>query len=243
MIIFPAMDLQNGNCIRLIKGDFNQVKTYSNQPLQIAKEFEKQGASWIHIIDLDGAKTGINNNLSIIQSIAKETSLNIQVGGGIRTESDIDTILSLGVKRVILGTLAVEQISTLENLVNRYQDKIIVSIDSLNGFVMYKGWQDNTSMKTIDFAKQIEQAGIKTIVYTDISKDGLLQGPSITDYELLKQETNLNVIASGGVTTIKDIKTLQKMNQYGAIIGKALYENKITVKEVIACLQEESYLV
>lgn len=239
MIIFPAMDLLEGKCIRLIKGDFNQVKEYSNNPLQIAKDFEKQGARWLHIIDLDGAKTGENKNLEVIQSIASQTSLNIQVGGGIRSEEDIKKVLSLGVQRVILGTMAVEKINNLENYVKTYQDQIIVSIDSKDGFVMYKGWQDKTSIKTLDFAKTLEEKGVKTIVYTDINKDGLLQGPSFSDYQLLKKETKLNVIASGGVSCLEDIIKLNKMNQYGVITGKALYENKFTVKEAIACLQEE----
>lgn len=239
MIIFPAMDLIQGKCIRLIKGDFSQVKEYSKNPLEVAKEFEKQGATWLHIIDLDGAKTGSNQNLNIIKSIVTQTSLNIQVGGGIRTEEDIVKLLTLGVTRVILGTLAVEKLDTLSTFVEKYKDQIIVSIDSKDGYVMYKGWQQNTSVKTIDFAKSIEQSGIKTIVYTDINKDGLLQGPSFDDYQLLKKETNLSVIASGGVTTVEDLKKLKEMNQYGAIIGKALYENKITVNEAIACSQEE----
>lgn len=239
MIILPAIDLINGNCIRLIKGDFNQVKKYSTDPLSVAKSFEEAGSKWIHIIDLDGAKTGTNKNLSVIKDIVENTSLNVQVGGGIREENDIKTLLDLGVTRIILGTYVIEKLDEIESLTARYPSQIIASIDSLDGTVMYKGWQEKSKRSTIEFAKTLEEKGIKTIVYTDISKDGLLQGPSFNDYTLLQKETSLEVIASGGVSTLEDVIELNNMDMYGAIIGKALYEKKLDLKEVISCLQEE----
>lgn len=240
MIIFPAIDLMNGKVVRLKQGDFNTSTIYSNDPVTIAKLYEEVGATWLHVIDLDGAKTGRSQNLSVIQQIKDQTNLKIQVGGGVRSEQAITLLLELGVDRVIVGTMAVKQPTVLKELVETYQERIIVSVDSKNGFVTYSGWQDTTLIPTLGFCLKLQQMGIKTIVYTDIAKDGMMKGPNIEDYQKLSQATSLNLIASGGVSSIDDVNTLYKMNIYGAIIGKALYLKQIDLKEAISCSQDES---
>ena len=243
MIIFPAIDLMNGQVVRLKQGDFNRKTTYDNNPLKIAKSYENSGATWLHVIDLDGAKTGEQQNDDVIKTLCENTSLNIQVGGGIRSVKRIETLLNLGVARVILGTFAIKEVDVLSSLTKQYPNQIIVSIDAKDGYVTYHGWQETSALTTIDFCQQLTDAGIKTIVYTDIAKDGMMAGPNFDDYQRLSNETDLNVIASGGVSSYGDIKQLAKMDIYGAIIGKALYTNTVTVKEAIRCSQDESYLV
>lgn len=239
MIIYPAIDLKSGNCVRLIKGDFNQETIYNNNPVEVAKQFEKSGASWIHIIDLDGAFDGNNKNIEVIKDIVLKTNLKIQFGGGIRDTKKIRMLLNIGVSRVILGTFAITNFDDIAPLIKEFPDRIIVSVDSKNGYVTYNGWQNNTVLKTIDFCKKIESSGCKTIVYTDIAKDGMMQGPNFDDYKMLKDNTNLEVIASGGVRDCSDVITLRDMFVEGAIIGKALYINNVTLEEVFSCLQEE----
>ena len=243
MIIFPAIDLKNGACVRLEQGDFTTSTVYRLNPLDVAKEYENDGASWLHIIDLDGAETGQGQNLETIKSIIANTNLNIQVGGGIRSKETILQLLDAGVTRVIVGTYALQQPLELQELLRQYPNQIIVSIDSKDGFVTYNGWQNQSTKTTLEFSKELEQLGVQTIVYTDISKDGMMQGPNLNDYQLLSIQTSLNIIASGGVSSYEDLATLRQMNLYGAIIGKALYINKISLKEAIQCSQNESSLV
>jgi phosphoribosylformimino-5-aminoimidazole carboxamide ribotide isomerase len=239
MLIFPAIDLKDQKVVRLQKGDFTSVTIYNNQPIVIAKSFEKAGARWLHIIDLDGAETGMKKNQKIIQQIKNETKLKIQTGGGIRNQETIEVLLNSGVDRVILGTMVTKNIQILPSLIQKYGNKIVVSVDSLKGKVTDQGWQNQTQYETIDFCKQLEEYGLKTIVYTDISKDGMMSGPNFEDYKEIKEQTNLDIIASGGVTTIDDVKKLHSMNLYGVIIGKALYEESISLKEAIACSLDE----
>jgi phosphoribosylformimino-5-aminoimidazole carboxamide ribotide isomerase len=240
MIIFPAMDLKNGECVRLIKGDFSTSVTYRSNPFEVAKEYQQAGASWLHIIDLDGAQTGFMKNLEVIATIKQNTSLQIQVGGGIRDKKRIVELLELGIDRIIVGTYALEQFKELEELLKQYPGRIIVSVDSKNGFVTYHGWQNQSTKTTLAFCQSLEQIGVDTIVYTNIEKDGMMEGPAFADYTLLKEQTSLQVIASGGVSSIQDVKQLKAMNQYGAIIGKALYIKEIDLKEAIICSQDES---
>jgi phosphoribosylformimino-5-aminoimidazole carboxamide ribotide isomerase len=230
----------DGKVVRLKQGDFKQKTIYSKNPVEIAKSYKDAGATWLHVIDLDGAKTGRSQNLSVIKQIKQETSLKIQVGGGIRSEQSIKVLLELGVDRVIVGTLAVLDAALLQELVAKYPGQVIVSVDSKDGFVTYSGWQDTTLIPTLGFCLKLERIGIDTIVYTDIAKDGMMEGPNIEDYKMLSKSTNLNIIASGGVSTIDDVKTLNDMNLYGAIIGKALYLKQIDLKEAILCSQDES---
>lgn len=242
MIIFPAIDLKNQKAIRLVQGDFNQQTIYHENPIVLADKFKEEGATHLHIVDLDGAKTGEMIHQEIINHMCK-TGLFVQVGGGIRSLETIQKLLDLGVNEVIIGSVAIENKEILIEMINAYPNKIIVSIDAKNSYVLTRGWQQTSAYDAISFAKSLETLGIKKIVYTDVAKDGMLLGPNFEDYRRLLRETNLKVIASGGVTTLDDIQRLKDLGVYGAIIGKAIYEEKIRVKEVIQCLQKESSLV
>lgn len=240
MILFPAIDLKNKKAVRLIQGDFKKETVYSDDPLSVAKSFERLGATHLHMVDLNGAEDGKMMHEDIIKSILQETNLIIEIGGGIRSLERVEKLLSLGVHQVIIGSIAVENPELLEEIVHKYPSKVIVSIDAKDGYVLTRGWQETSKKKVITFAKWLEHIGIKTIVYTDVSKDGMLEGPNFDDYHLLQNETGLNIIASGGVTSIDDLKRLNRMGLYGAIIGKALYEKKMNLEEALQCLQKES---
>lgn len=233
MIIFPAIDILNGQCVRLIQGDYNREKIYSNSPIEMAKQWEDKGAEYIHIVDLDGAKTGDSINKSVIQDIAKTVNIPVQVGGGIRSLEIIATYLDNGVSRVIIGTAAIQDPDFLKAAVEKYGDKIAVSLDARNGYVATDGWTDTSQVKALDLIKQLETIGVSTIVYTDIAKDGMLQGPNLEEQQLINEATTIDVIASGGVTTKVDVDNLQTLNMYGAIIGKALYDGKLDFESVV----------
>ncbi|MFU8792634.1 MAG: 1-(5-phosphoribosyl)-5-[(5-phosphoribosylamino)methylideneamino]imidazole-4-carboxamide isomerase [Acholeplasmataceae bacterium] len=240
MILLPAIDLKDQKCVRLLQGQYDQMTIYSDTPLEVAKSFEMLGASYVHIVDLDGAGDYEGSNESVIQSIAETLKIPIQVGGGIRTLEKVDRLLSYGVSRVIIGTIAIENIELLKRMVDKYPNQVIVSIDAKDGWIATRGWKTMTQIKALDFCQVLEDIGIKTIVYTDIAKDGMLEGPNYKDYEQLSKKTNLDIIASGGISSIDDLLKLKKQNLYGAITGKALYENKFDLKDAIRCLQKES---
>lgn len=239
MIVFPAIDIKDNKCVRLSQGDFNKVKTYSNEPFDMAIKWKNEGASFLHIVDLDGARSEEIINKESIEKIAKNIGLPIQVGGGIRSEEKIKNFIDMGVARVIIGTIAVENKDLLKELASKYKEKLIVSIDAKDGKVALRGWEVISEVDSIDLCKELEEIGIKTIVYTDISKDGMLEGPNFDIYKILSEKTSLNIIASGGISSIDDIKRLKDMNIYGVIVGKALYDNKLELKEALKCLQEE----
>lgn len=241
MNLYPAIDLKDGNCVRLEQGDFNKKVVYKSSPLEMALDFEKAGAKVLHIVDLDGARTGKRKNAPIISEIVQNTKLNIQLGGGIRSLESISFWLELGVERVILGTAAINDRQLLEQAILTYGDRIIVGVDAKNRYVAINGWEESTNQDSFEFCKQLELLGVKTVVYTDIAKDGMLSGPNVEAYKRLAEETNLNIIASGGVSSINDLLSLRRLNLYGAISGKALYEGKFTVEEALKCLQEELY--
>lgn len=243
MILLPAIDLKNRKAVRLIQGDFKQETIYSDDPLSLATAFETSGAKYLHMVDLNGAEDGMMVHEDIIKSILKETNLLIEIGGGIRSLERVERLLSLGVNEVIIGSIAVLNPTLLEDIVSKFPNRIIVSIDAKDGFVLTKGWQETSSKEVLTFAKWLEKIGIKKIVYTDVSKDGMLDGPSFDDYASLLKETNLKIIASGGVSSMDDLIKLNEMGLYGAIIGKALYEKKIDLKEALRCLQKGSSLV
>lgn len=234
MIIFPAIDIKDNKCVRLLQGDFNKVNIYGDDPSEMAKKWEEKGAKFIHIVSLNGARGEGNINDHSIKKILQSVNIPIQIGGGVRDEKRIEDLLAMGVNRVIIGSMAVKNKELLKNLVKKYKEKIIVSIDATNGKVAIEGWEEVSSLDSINLCKELEELGVKTIVYTDISKDGMMIGPNFHIYEKLSKETNLNIIASGGVTTLEDVKKLNLMNLYGAIIGKSLYENKIELKEVLS---------
>ncbi|WP_047983146.1 1-(5-phosphoribosyl)-5-[(5-phosphoribosylamino)methylideneamino]imidazole-4-carboxamide isomerase [Ornithinibacillus californiensis] len=233
MILFPAIDILNEKCVRLIQGDYAKEKIYSNSPLAMADRWISLGATALHIVDLDGAKTGNATNQTIIEQITSNTNVPIQVGGGIRSMEQIENYLSIGVQRVILGTAAVHNISLLNQAVDIFKDKVAVSIDARDGFVATDGWRQTSNVLAVDLVKQLEQIGVQTIIYTDISKDGMLQGPNFQELENLQHASSVRVIASGGISSNDDVKKLSDMNLYGAIIGKALYDNSVDFTELL----------
>lgn len=233
MILFPAIDIRNGNCVRLIQGNYNKETVYSDLPTEMALQWQEKGAEYLHLIDLDGAKTGNSLNKQAIQDIAQAVSIPVQVGGGIRSMDTIKEHINSGVSRVIIGTAAINNPEFLKDAVKEYGDKIAVSIDARNGYVATDGWTETSNVKATDLLKELEQIGVKTIVYTDIFKDGMLQGPNFDELNVIQQATTIDVIASGGVTTKDDIAQLEQMNMYGAIIGKALYDGNLVFEELV----------
>ena len=236
MIILPAIDIQNKACVRLVKGDFSTTKIYATNPMDIAKDFQDKGAEYLHIIDLDGADDAASNK-DLIKEIKKSLTIPIQVGGGIRNLSQIEDLLDSGIDRVIVGTMPFQNKEDFLNAVKRYKERIVVSLDCKDELVQIQGWKEPTNINVFDFIKELEDLGITTIVVTDIAKDGMLEGTNIDLYKRLSKESKLKIIASGGVTSLKDVRELKELNLYGAIIGKALYEKNITLEEVIKCSQ------
>lgn len=233
MIIYPAIDLFDGKAVRLFKGDFAQMTVYSENPPEIAEDFKNKGATHIHVVDLEGAKSGETPNFETIIAIKEKTNLFCEVGGGIRTMETVDRYLSAGIDRVILGTAAVTEEGFVEECVQKYGDKIAVGIDIKDGFVAIKGWTEKSSLTAMDFVKKMESVGVKTLICTDISKDGAMQGTNHALYRELMENFNIQIIASGGVSSIDDVKRLSDANMYGAIIGKAYYTGAIDLAEAI----------
>ena len=233
MIIFPAIDIIDGCAVRLLKGDYDKKTVYSENPLEIAREFEKAGAKHIHIVDLDGAKSGETPNIETIKKIAEETDLFVEVGGGIRSMETIEKYLNSGVSRVILGTAAVTEKGLVEKAVAAYGDKIAVGADIKDGMIAIKGWLEKSDISCEAFFEDMQAKGVKTIICTDISKDGMMQGTNRELYKSLSEKFSVDITASGGVSTIEDIISLRNMNLYGAIIGKAYYTGAINLTEAI----------
>ncbi len=233
MNIFPAIDLYDCKAVRLYKGDYNQMTVYSENPIEIARDFEKQGASFVHLVDLEGAKNGTTPNIKIVKQIAEETSLFTEIGGGIRSLETIEKYISIGVDRVILGTAAVENEALLEEAVAKYGDKIAVGVDIKDGMVAVKGWLEKSSYDAFTFCEKMQNTGVKTLICTDISKDGAMKGTNLDLYRRLSEKFKVDITASGGVSSTEDIKRLAEMKIYGAIIGKAYYIGAINLKEAI----------
>lgn len=233
MLIYPAIDIFDGKAVRLYKGDYSQMTVYNDDPLEVAKDFERQGATCIHLVDLEGAKNGLIPNFDIVKRIKSETSLFCEIGGGIRSMDVVDAYISAGLDRVILGTAAVQNPEFAREAAEKYGDKIAVGVDIKDGYVAVKGWTEKSSHTAIDFCKMMESIGIKTLISTDISKDGAMQGSNVSLYEQLSREVNMNIIASGGVSSMDDIYKLTKLNIHGAIIGKAYYTGAISLREAI----------
>lgn len=233
MKIFPAIDLYEGKAVRLYKGDYAQMTVYSENPPQIALDFKAKGAEWIHLVDLEGARDGETPNLEVVRRIVKESSLRAEVGGGIRSLAVIEKYLSAGVQRVILGTAAVTDPAFLSAAVEKYGEKIAVGVDIKDGCVAIKGWRETSALEAFEFCRKLERLGVKTVICTDISKDGAMQGTNHALYERMRAELGMQIIASGGVTDISDIRRLAAAGLYGAIIGKAYYTKAIDLKEAI----------
>ena len=233
MKIFPAIDLYEGKAVRLLKGDYNQLTVYSENPIEIAKDFESQGATELHTVDLEGARDGGTPNIDIIKSFVENTSLNVEVGGGIRSMETVKAYLDAGVKRVILGTAAVTDEKFLLEAVEKYGDKIAVGADIKDGKVAIKGWVEKSEYSTFDFFEKLQKIGVATVNCTDISKDGAMQGTNRELYKELSEKFNVNIIASGGVSSLDDVKALNDMELFGAIIGKAYYTGAIKISDAL----------
>lgn len=233
MKLFPAIDLYDGKAVRLFKGDYSQMTVYSENPIEIALDFEKKGAKYIHMVDLEGAKDGTTPNLEIVKQIANETNLFTEIGGGIRSFETVSKYLESGVDRVILGTAAVEDPEFLKQAVELYKEKIAVGVDIKDGFVAIKGWTETSNYSCFDFCQKMQDLGVKTIICTDISKDGAMQGTNRMLYKQLSERFDIDIVASGGVSSIDDIIALNELDIYGAIIGKAYYIGAIDLKEAL----------
>ena len=233
MELFPAIDLIGGCAVRLVKGDYAQKTVYSENPAEVAKSFAAAGAKYLHVVDLEGAKDGGTPNLETIKNIVEKGGLLVEVGGGIRSEEVIKKYLDAGVFRVILGTAAVQNPAFLEEMVQKYGEKIAVGVDIKDGMVAIKGWTEVSAESCFDFCEKLQKIGVKTIICTDISKDGLLSGTNLELYKELSEKFSVDIVASGGVTTLDDVKKLADMGMYGAILGKALYTGNIDLKAAV----------
>ena len=233
MIIFPAIDLFGGKAVRLYKGDYAQMTVYNDKPELVAQDFVKSGATHIHLVDLEGAKFGSTPNLATIEKIVKSTDLFVEVGGGIRSLDVIETYVRIGVNRVILGTSAVTDPDFLVSAVAKYGDKVAVGVDIKDGYVAIKGWTEKSDLEAFAFCEKLEKLGVKTVICSDFSKDGAMQGANHSLYEQLSKKFSIDFIASGGVSSIEDVRKLAKQNMYGAIIGKAYYTGAINLNEAI----------
>ena len=233
MFIFPAIDLYEGKAVRLMRGDYAQMTVYSENPAEIACDFESQGASHIHIVDLEGAKFGTTPNLDTIARIIQSCDMFVEVGGGIRSMDVIEKYIGIGVDRVILGTAAVINDEFLRSAVAKYGDKIAVGVDIRDGYVAIKGWTEKSEFTALDFCKKMQNIGVGTLICTDISKDGAMEGTNRELYRELSLKFKMNITASGGVSTIDDIRALKALDIYGAIIGKAYYTGAISLREAV----------
>lgn len=234
MILLPAIDMKDGNAVRLKKGDFKEVTVYSDKPYETAREFERCGAGFIHLVDLDGALAGHSVNDEAIKKITSVVDVPCEIGGGIRSIEAIEHALSLGVYRVILGTSAVANPDFVSEAVERFgSEKIVVGIDAKDGLVATHGWERVSELTATDMALDMKERGVNTIIYTDISRDGMLTGPNVLQTKKLSEDTGLDIIASGGVSCIEDLEALNKAGIYGSIIGKAYYEKKIDLGEAV----------
>ncbi len=233
MIIYPAIDIIDGKCVRLQQGSYSEVTVFGDSPVEMALKWESQGARYLHVVDLDGARSGKTENHGIIKEIARKLSIPVQVGGGIRNPDTIEDLISAGLKRVILGTTAVNDQDMLETVLKEYGAKIAVGIDAKDGMVAIHGWEQTSGLTAVAFARKVEELGAQTVIYTDISRDGMLKGPNLAAMSEMAKAVGIEVIASGGVSCLGDIIDLKSTGVGGAIVGKALYTGNIALKDAI----------
>lgn len=233
MLIFPAIDLYGGKAVRLYKGDYQQMTVYSDDPVSVARDFEQKGAEWVHLVDLEGAKNGTTPNIDVVSKIARETSLLCEIGGGIRNMETVEKYFSAGVSRVILGTAAVTDEEFLKAAVAKHGEKIAVGVDIKDSMVAIKGWIEKSEYNAFDFCEKMQKIGVKTIICTDISKDGAMKGANHALYRSLSEKYSMQIVASGGVSSMDDVEKLAALNIYGAIIGKAYYTGAIDLEAAI----------
>lgn len=233
MVIYPAIDIIGGKCVRLVQGSYSDVTVFSDSPVEMAGKWQGLGAKYLHVVDLDGAKSGKSENLSVIKEICSTLTIPVQVGGGIRSIEAIENMLSNGVSRVIVGTSAVQDENMLKAALSQYVGNIAIGIDAKDGMVAIHGWEQTSSLNAVEFAKKVESLGARTIIYTDISRDGMLSGPNLTAMTQMASSVRIDVIASGGVSSLKDIIDLKSTGVSGVIVGKALYTGNVELSSAI----------
>lgn len=241
MTIFPAIDLRGGKCVRLFQGDFGQEAVFSNRPADVARKWQEQGAEFLHLVDLDGARSGHSENLATVQDILAAVTIPVELGGGIRTMENIDAVLTLGVRRVILGSVAVRDPKLVADACEKYGDRIVVGIDAKDGIVAVDGWGISGDIEVITLAKRMKEAGVRTIIYTDISRDGTLSGVNVKATAELARESGVRIVASGGVRDARDIKALKPYERdgiEGVIVGKSIYTGSLSLPEALAIVAE-----
>lgn len=238
MIIFPAIDIKNGNCVRLYKGDMNTAEKVADDSLSAADSFYSCGAKWIHMVDLDGAVKGEKVNSDIFTTVAEKTGLRVELGGGIRTMADVEYYLSRGISRVIIGSAALKNPDLVREAAKKYGEKIAVGIDARRGMVAAEGWLETSDISYIELAKRMEDVGVRYIIYTDIDCDGMLSGPNLRELTLLNDAVSCNITASGGIKDSDDIKALKDAGLYGAICGRSIYKGTLDLKEALEICRE-----
>lgn len=239
MNIYPAIDIKEGKCVRLIQGDMDKATVYEEVPVRAAVKWQDMGAACLHVVDLDGAVNGKLCNTKTVEEIIKSINIPVQLGGGIRDMDTIEALLDIGVEKVILGTAALKSPDLVRQAVGRYPGNIVIGIDARDGYVAVEGWQKTSSVKALNLAKKMESLGVKTVVFTDIWRDGMLQGPNFSGIAEIIENTSLEVIASGGISRMEHLLKLKKMGASGAIVGKALYTGDISLGESISALKGE----
>jgi phosphoribosylformimino-5-aminoimidazole carboxamide ribotide isomerase len=231
MLIIPAIDIKNGKYVRLTQGDFNREIVYGDNPAEVAKSWESQGAKMIHLVDLDGAKDGKLSNIQAIEGVLEAVNIPLQIGGGIRSRESVSKLLDLGISKVIIGTMIFENEELLKDLISKYSSQIIISLDAKNGILMKSGWMESTEKNLIETAKYLEKIGVKRFIFTDVIKDGTLTSPNYEAIKNLLANINIPLIIAGGISNVSDIQKLKDLGVEGVIIGKALYEGKIKLEE------------
>lgn len=239
MRIYPAIDIKDGNCVRLLQGRFSDITVYGDNPAEMAKKWESLGGEFIHVVDLDGALKGHGVNAEAIKKICQSVNVPVQTGGGIRTMEDIEYKLSCGINRVIIGTSAVKDADFVKRAVDKYKEKIVIGIDAKDGMVAIEGWEEVSDFTAVDFAKKMESIGVQTIVYTDIATDGTLKGPNLDAMRDMTRQTSLDVIASGGVGSLAHITSLIPTCVEGVIVGRALYTGDVDLAEAVRAVKNE----
>ena len=233
MILLPAIDMKDGRCVRLKKGEFSTVSQVADNAVETAKAFAAAGAKWIHMVDLDGARGGVRMNFPYISQVIRQSGLSVELGGGIKTCEDVDTVARAGVARLVIGSAAVTHPEVVDYALERYGSRVAVGIDCLDGRVRTAGWERDSGLSGLELAKKMEEKGVKTLIFTDIAADGMLSGPSFDQLDALQKAVECNIVASGGVTTVDDVKRLRDMGVYGAIIGKAYYAGTIDLADAV----------
>ncbi len=237
MMLYPAVDLKDGKCVRLLQGRFDEMTAYGDDPVAMAEKWAALGAEFLHVVDLDGARSGKAGNRTVIKAMAATVRIPVQTGGGVRTEADVEELLSAGLARVILGTSAVRDREMVKRVLARFGDRIVIGIDAKDGYVAIEGWESGSQLEAVAFAREMAALGAKTVIYTDIATDGTLAGPNLPAMREMIEQSGLSVIASGGVGTVADLLALKNLGAAGAITGKAIYTGAIDLPEALAAIR------